>query len=401
MSFIPRVALFTDCYYETNGVANAIRRLVAFAREQDRPMLCVRHGDRPGLGLAGTVTTFELARSPLRIPVDMDLAFDILFARHFGALVREVKQFRPDVIHVTGPGDCGILGVLIARALRIPLVASWHTNIHEFGAKRLDQALGWMPASARLPLCQAAGRAMLRLLGLYYRIPRVILAPNPELAAMLEELTRRPVHMMVRGVDSQLFRPERRQRLDSDLVFGYVGRLTPEKNVRLLAGIARALNQAGATGYRFTVVGDGGERAPLMEAMPGATFTGILKGEALADAYASMDVLLFPSRTDTFGNVALEAQASGVPVLVTSSGGPKFIVSHERTGWIAESDEDFVGTAVSIAANRASLPAMRIAARNAALQRSWPHVFSNLYETYRAALDASGVAIRDAVPTAG
>lgn len=394
MNTPPRVALFADCYHETNGVANTMRRLEAFAIAKGLPMMCIRFGPESACTRTGPVTSIDLTRSPLRIPVDMDLDFDLMFARFLPRLIRDVRAFQPDVIHVTGPGDAGILGVLVSRVLRIPLAASWHTNVHEFGARRLEQLLSWMPSTGA-KLAGSAKDAILHLMGLYYRIPRLVLAPNSEISATLSELTGRPVQLMPRGVDCERFNPELRRRNDDALVFGYVGRLTPEKNVRLLAGIWDALCKAGFDDCRLTIAGDGGERAFLEKALPRAVLTGVLKGEALARAYAAMDVLLFPSRTDTFGNVVLEAQASGVPVLVTGSGGPKFLVENGRTGWIADSDADFVDTALSIARCRGQLAEMRTQARESALSRSWDQVFSDLYAAYVT------VTSGDAVPLTG
>ncbi|MFN7919715.1 MAG: glycosyltransferase [Bryobacteraceae bacterium] len=401
MTFVPRVALFADCFHETNGVANTMRRLESYARANGLPMLCVRHADQPGLHRAGTVTAVELRRSPLRIPIDMDFGFDLLVSRHLRGLIQRLRDFGADVVHITGPGDCSALGLFAARALGVPLVASWHTNIHEFGARRLARALPWLPERLRSRAISAPERAMLRLLLLYYRIPRLILAPNVELVSLLSERTGRPVRLMSRGVDTALYSPERRRRTSGELVFGYVGRLTPEKNVGLLLRVARALELARAREYRFVIVGDGGERRALERAMPQAEFPGVLKGELLAGAYASMDVLLFPSCTDTFGNVVLEAQASGVPALVTGAGGPKFSVTGGSTGWIAESDADFVSKAVEIAAARQNLPAMRAACRDAALERRWDIVFARLYDAYRSVVEMPGARRAEAVADAG
>lgn len=383
MNVPPRVALFTDCYHETNGVANTMRRLESFAIARGLPMMCVKFGQSARCVRKRSVTSIDLARSPVRIPVDMDLDFDVMFARLLPRLMRAVRAFRPDVIHVTGPGDCGILGVLVSRALHVPLVASWHTNIHEFAARRLEQLLSWMPRTAP-GLANGVKGAILRLAGLYYRIPKLVLAPNPEISATLAELTRRPVRLMPRGVDCELFHPKRRPASGGGLVFGYVGRLTPEKNVRLLADVWSGLRESGAHDCRLLVAGDGGERAFLEKAIPEAAFTGVVKGEALARIYAGMDVLLFPSRTDTFGNVVLEAQASGVPVLVTDGGGPKFLVAAGRTGWITSTDQDFVKTAVAISKRREQLAEMKVEARASALSRSWDQVFSDLYAAYGA-----------------
>ena len=156
---------------------------------------------------------------------------------------------------------------------------------------------------------------------------------------------------MGRGIDTELFHPARRSRTDSDLVLAFVGRLMPEKNLRLLPQVAAALRYAGVERFRFQITGAGGERAWLERNLPNAMFTGVLSGEALARAYADADIFLFPSRTDTFGNVVQEALASGVPAIVMNEGGPRFIVRHGVTGMVASSDEEFCQSAVTLASN--------------------------------------------------
>ena len=127
---------------------------------------------------------------------------------------------------------------------------------------------------------------------------------------------------MTRGVDTALFTPARRSRRDTATVnIGYVGRLSTEKNVRALASVQRALIDAGLRDIRFTIVGDGAEQPWLREHLAAADFTGVLRGDPLADAYANFDLFLFPSETETVGNVVLEAMASGVPVVAMARGG--------------------------------------------------------------------------------
>ncbi|MEZ5399909.1 MAG: glycosyltransferase family 1 protein [Bryobacteraceae bacterium] len=393
----PRLALFADCYHEVNGVANTVRHLERYAVEQQLPVLCVRSGGKTRLVRDGAFGALELRRSPLCFPVDRDLEFDLLLNRHLPRIKRELTAFRPDVIHITGPGDIGIAGMLASRILRAPLVASWHTNVHEFAARRLEQLLAPVPARTRQRVCASGEQMVWRLLTLYYRAPSLLFAPNPELIEALARDTGRRVLPMPRGIDTALFHPSRRRRPEGEVVFGYVGRLTPEKNVRLLVEVDRALRTSGRRGYRFLIVGDGGERPALERELPGARFTGVLRGEALAEAYASMDLLLFPSHTDTFGNVALEAQASGVPVLATADGGPKFLVEDGRTGWVAGSDDAFVRKAVEAAARPSTLSAMGPEARASVLSRSWDQVFSDLYGAYGAVVTASGAGLRSAL----
>lgn len=362
-----RVAFFTDSFHEINGVAHTSRQLDVYARRNGLPMLSVHAGPETRFSTDGVHQTLELRRSSLRIPLDEGLSFDLLLARHWSRVRRAVERFKPDVIHITGPSDLGIMGASISHKLKIPVVGSWHTNLHEYAGTRIAR---WAEGPA------------LDILSLYYRIPKQLLAPNEELRALLESRTQRPCGLMLRGVDCDLFSPERRARTDGDFVIGYVGRLRPEKNVRLLARVDQVLRQAGCTNYRFLIVGDGSERSWLSALLPNSNFPGVLKGEALAEAYASMDLFAFPSETDTYGNVVAEALASGVPCTVTDKGGPKFLVGHGQTGFITTSPESFAEQVAGAVKGRDRLIPMRKAARDWALERSWDSVFAKVWAAY-------------------
>jgi hypothetical protein len=128
----PRIAYFPDSFHEVNGVAHTSRNFVAFARRRGIPMLCVRAGQKTQLCPPdGSVQALELGRSPLAVQMEKDLSFDPLFFRYSGLISSTVRDFQPDVIHITGPSELGIFGAYFAWQLGIPLVASWHTNVHE------------------------------------------------------------------------------------------------------------------------------------------------------------------------------------------------------------------------------------------------------------------------------
>src|SRR4030095_5502264 len=147
---------------------------------------------------------------------------------------------------------------------------------------------------------------------------------------------------MIRGVDTELFSPAKRTASDGIFRFGFVGRLRAEKNVRMLADLEKRLLAAGKTNFRFLIIGEGNERGHLEENMKTAELPGFLEGEALSEAYANMDVFIFSSDTDAYGNVVQEANASAVPCIVTDQGGPKFIVQEGETGFVAKDLDDFV-----------------------------------------------------------
>ena len=389
MGAVPRVAFFPDSFHEVNGVAHTSRNFVAYAKRHGFPMLCVRAaapGVRGGTVPAtdGSVTSLDLPRGAASIGLEKDLSFDPLFSRHGSAVKRALQAFRPDVIHMTGPSELGISAAYFAWRMGVPLAASWHTNVHEYAARR---SAGLSRIAAQLPRWIEA--ATLDITSRFYRLAKVLYAPNEELCALLERKTGKPCRVMRRGVDTALFTSSRRTRLhgDSTLVLGYVGRLSVEKNVALLPVVQRALDTAGID-VRFCIVGHGAEETMLRTAMPTADFPGVLRGEALATAYANMDLFVFPSETDTFGNVVLEALASGVPAAVTDGGGPKFIVTDGATGIVRPAAE-LTSTVVALLRDRPRLAAMGNAARAYAEGCTWDAIFDGVYDGYAALTPAA------------
>ncbi|MFP5227201.1 MAG: glycosyltransferase [Acidobacteriota bacterium] len=377
-----RVAYFPDSFHEVNGVAHTSRHFEDFARRRNFPFLCVRAGERgTPLATEGNLTTLELPRGVLSIPLEKDLKFDPAWLRHIPMIAATVLRFRPDVIHITGPSELGLIGAALAVLLRIPLAASWHTNVHEYAATRAHWLFDLLPPASAAAGTRFLAEASLFLLAWFYGWARILFAPNPDLCRLLEQRTRRPCFLMQRGIDSQLFSPRRRERSDSGFILGYVGRLSVEKNIALLAAIQKDLEQRGLRDFRFRIVGQGAEEAWLRERLPRAEFTGVLRGEALARAYAGMDVFVFPSHTDTFGNVVLEALASGVPAIVTPDGGPRSLVQEGRSGFIAR-DAEFPEAITKILTDPELHAAMRGSARQYALAASWDAVFDGVYAAY-------------------
>lgn len=389
MSSPPRVAYFPDSFHEINGVAHTSREFEAFIRRRNLPFLSVRAGNQtPRLQVEGELTTLELSRGPLSFGLEKDLSFDIGFFRHLPVIARALRSFRPDLVHITGPSDFGMMGALLANHYHLPLVASWHTNVHEYAARRAQKPLKHLPETSRPVLAQQIENVSLFASAQFYSQARVLFAPNKELCSLLERLTKKPCLLMRRGVDTKLFSPQHRNRdtKDTEFVLGFVGRLSVEKNVALLVRIREQLIAAGFNHFRFLIVGHGIEESSLRERLPNAEFAGVLRGQALSTAYANMDVFVFPSHTDTFGNVVLEALSSSVPAVVTPDGGPRYIVEEGKTGFVA-ADEDFAGTILRILRDPDLHQNMRVAARAEAVATSWDSVFEGVYEGYELALN--------------
>jgi phosphatidylinositol alpha 1,6-mannosyltransferase len=379
-----RVAYFPDSYHEINGVAHTSRQFEAFARRRNLPFLVVRAGDRPYPYIADSkVASLELKRGPFSFALEKDLRYDLGFLRHLPEITRTVKAFKPDVIHITGPSELGLIGAYLAARMGVSLVASWHTNVHEYAAKRSSWFLRFLPVGHSTTAAMHIKHVTLAAAARFYKFASVLFAPNAELCKLLERKTGRRCLLMPRGVDAWLFSPVHRQRdaADGEFILGFVGRLSVEKNVTLLKQVGEQLRAAGIANFRFLIIGHGAEEAWLRENLPNAELPGVLRGAELSTAYANMDLFVFPSHTDTFGNVVLEALASGVPAIVTPDGGPRHIVRDGETGVIAE-DANFAAAVASILRDPARHAAMRQAARQHALGASWDAVFEGVYEAY-------------------
>jgi len=384
----PRIAYFPDSFHEVNGVAHTSRHFEAFARRRNLPFLCVRAGRRAqALIQENAVWTLELPRGFLSFALEKDLRFDPAYLRHVPLIGKVLEQFQPDLIHITGPSEIGLLGAGWAHHLGLPLAASWHTNVHEYASRRANWLLRFLPPRHSAASGQKIENMSLATLSWFYSKAQVLFAPNPGLCALLQRVTGRPCHLMTRGIDAEIFHPSKRRRdpEDGNRILGFVGRLSVEKNIALLVKVQEQLEEMGVENVRFLIVGHGGSESWLRERLSRAEFTGVLRGEELSTAYANMDLFVFPSHTDTFGNAVLEALASGVPAIVTPHGGPCTIIRDGETGRIVP-DDQFAAAIAVILADPSLHARMREAARAYALSAGWDSVFEDVYAAYAAVL---------------
>ncbi len=382
MSEPPRVAFVSDIFYEVNGAALTSREFVEYGKRNGCPVLTLHPHTETRLFDEGSARYVELQRSLATVPVETDFGFDTLMWRYKGLIEKELDHFRPDIMHVVSPGDLGLLAIVIARRRKLPMILGYHTNLHEFARHRLEKALSFLPQRFVESAGKAAEDHSLNLLLQLYKLACASLAPNREYTELLEKASGKRSFVMTRGVDTKQYDPAKRSRKDDTFVIGFVGRLQPEKNVRMLAEVEKILLEAGEEDFRFLIVGSGGEQTWLAENIRNLELPGILRGEALAEAYANMDVFAFPSATDTFGNVVQEAFASGVPAIVTSGGGPKFIIREGETGLLADDAAGFAEHIRMLMKDRARLAAMKRAARAQALEATWDKVFESVYRAY-------------------
>lgn len=385
MSEVSRVALFADTFHETNGAANFLRRLVDFARAKDFPFLCIRSGEKTQSFQDGSVTFLDLKRGKGSIPLDGALKYDPFLWKHRSLVGNVLTKFSPEVVHITGLNDISQLGIFFAHFRNIPAVATWHTNAHEYASHRLQSIIPFLSCSAKQKLCKYVEKAVFYGLMKAYFLAQMQLAPNEELVSEIRRCTGRPSFLLRRGVDTDFFSPQKRKRNGEGFTLGFVGRLRPEKNVRFFGEIDSAFRAAGIDNYRYLFVGDGSERNWLEHNLSNVEFTGEIRGEPLARAYANMDLFVFPSQTDAFGNVVLEAMSSGVPAIVMSKGGQKFLIEHDKNGFVVDEGQ-FVDSIVHIVRNSDRLCEMKRAARKFAEENSWDAIFSKTFAYYEQAM---------------
>ena len=359
-----RIAYVTETYPpELNGVALTVERTVRWLRERGHRVSVVR----PRQGRESRVAEDTMLTPGLPIPMYPGLRFGLPIRSR---LRRCWQRERPDVVHAATEGPLGSAAIAVARKLGIPVTSDFRTNFHQYGA---HYALGWAEPMIRAYLRRFHNRTDLTF------------APTNEVVRQLARDGVQRVIEVGRGVDARRFSPTRRSTAmrkswgvndDAPAVL-YVGRLAAEKNVQLLLrSFAAIKGQSG--GARLILVGDGPLRRSLQRANPDAIFTGALSGTALATAYASADMFLFPSLTETFGNVTLEALASGLIVVAYDTGAAAQHIDHEVSGFLVpvDTDSQFVVTAAVAVMRFAERGSMRRAAREAALRAAWPAVLA-------------------------
>lgn len=376
------MAYFPDAYLELDGVARTSREFEDFARRRNLPFLLVHGGPQNAVSTSGSVTRVQLGRSRIGFSVDQAHDYDLIFLRRLRRIRQLVRKFRPDVIQITGPSDVGILGAVIAHNLRVPLAATWQTNLDQYARSRAAAVTSFLPAALTSKFLETVQKLSLAACLRFYRIPRLLFAPNPEIAEVLEKATGKPCAIMDHAADTKTFSPTYRTRSGGPFRIGYVGRLSTEKNLSLLVRLEQALLGKGYRDFQIVVVGQGKRDKWLRENLRQAEFTGALYGRELSRAFADLDVLAFPSETETFGLVVLEALASGVPAVVMAKGGPKFVVRHGRSGYVARTFEEFVAYTETLMTQPDLVAKMRVQARKQTLATTWDGIFEGLYASY-------------------
>jgi glycosyltransferase involved in cell wall biosynthesis len=302
-----------------------------------------------------------------------------MFVPRLQAYIPRAREDRIDVVHLTTPGPIGLAAVYTAWRLQLPMVGSFHTD--------LAASASVLSGSPRLG---ALMREYMRWL--YGKCCRVLVPSDATRRLLIEARMRADcIQVWRRGVDTSRFAPERRSRelrrqwhvSDNRPALLYVGRISREKGLDLLPQLQRRL-YARHLEHRFIIVGHGPMLGELQRQMPDAVFTGALSRQEVADVFASADAFVFPSRIDTSGAVVLEAQASGLPVVVAAAGGPSENMMDGSTGIVCRHDDpDVWADAIARIVNPALRPTCANAARAHALGREWADSLEPLYRAYR------------------
>jgi glycosyltransferase involved in cell wall biosynthesis len=392
----PRIAILADGIGSMHGVTRTIEEI----RRRGVPGFEVEVvGTDPDVDRRlSAVTEFEVPYYPgLRIGVPS-----------LSAAVQTLTEGNFDALHVCSPGPVGIAGALLARALRLPLIGSYHTELTAYAKLRSES--------------QSIADAMEMAVGTFYNGCDLVLSPSPASDRALASIGMAPEKLVRwdRGVDTLRFDPSLRnerlreswmrgwtcsggstatrrmpdlvqpQRKRSQVNVLYAGRITREKGAELLADAFLAARERDPR-LHLVLAGGGPEQERVRERVgEHASFLGWLRGAELPEVYASADVFLFPSATDTFGQAILEAQASGLPVVAIAAGGPLALVEDRVSGLLCEPDADGLADAlIELTSSPPLCERLALAALAVARQRTWERALERLAAGYRRALDAA------------
>lgn len=324
-----KIALFTDTLHEINGVAITIKRLIATAKRRGIELVVITSSKEE--------TSFKNGIMNFKSIGDFALPEYPELKLHSPPLLDVIDYFEREGftrIHASTPGTMGLVSLFISKLMDIPISGTYHTDIPQYVRSLTNDVF----------LENIAWNYMIW----FYNLMEEVMVPSSSTRKQLIDkgLVAEKAKPLPRWVDTEMFSPVKnnpcfyeKYRLNGGIKFIYAGRVSKEKNLELLSDAFREITDSGLES-NLIIAGDGPYRKEMEQELKGypAVFTGFLSGEELSTAYASADVFVFPSTTDTFGNVVLEAQASGIPVIVSDEGGPKELMRDGITGIVTKSD---------------------------------------------------------------
>lgn len=367
-----RLAIFTDTFLpQINGVSNTLQYYSRYLTRRGIAHMFYTPAYKDGEQGDGDYPVVRFPSVPFALYPQVRLALPAQ-----AALQRQLREFDPDLVHIVTEFGMGYSGLKAARQLHLPVVMSYHTNFDQYlshyGLTFLEESLWqymkWFHSFAEKNFCPSENT--------------------------LRKLSFRGVENLAvwsRGIDRARFSPDfrsealRRELGGGDaLLYLYVGRISAEKGIDVYARSIRMFNERHQARARFVFTGDGPYLQTLRELnLPNAVFTGALRGRALSEVYASCDVFVFPSDNETFGNVMLEAMASGTPGICVDAGGLKDFTAHGGNAWVCAPRDADALTEAMIAMMSADLrAAIRAGALRTAGERSWDGIFDALLRQY-------------------
>lgn len=365
-----RISIVTETYVpDVNGVANSLRQLIQAMSPQRYRIQIIR--TRPRSEWIPEVE--EVWVAGLTIPVYPDLQIGLPARRRIAAVW---NQFQPDLVFIATEGPLGSSALKEAAARNIPTLSAFHTNFHRYSSY---YGLGWIKSLTLFWLRRFHNRTL------------TTLVPSAESADFLRQAHFRNVHVLPHGVDCRLFNPERRssslreqwQVTDSQPVMLYVGRIAVEKNIPQVIETYQQCREKYPQ-LKLVMVGDGPMRLELEEKYKEIIFCGVQTGEALARHYASADLFIFASQTETFGLVTLEAMASGLPVVAYDMAAAGQFIRDGIDGELAEPNTSSDFSAAAFRLLTADLCKRGREARKNAEAASWDSV-ARIFEQHIAA----------------
>ena len=358
-----RLSVVTETWPpEINGVSLTLSRLVQGLCARNHPVQLIRPRQTRVDQALNHSGYEELLMRGMPIPRYPELKLGLPAKR---ALINAWTLKRPDLVHIATEGPLGWSALQAARRLKLPVTSDFRTNFHAYCE---HYGVGWL----RKPMVSYLRR--------FHNLTQLTMVPTRALRAQLMEMGFENVQVVARGVDTKLFNPQRRSEAlrsqwgagPDSLVMLVVGRLAAEKNLDV-ALQAHAAMQAHHADVKLVFVGDGPLRESLQQRCPQAVFAGMRRHEELAGYYASADLFVFPSLTETFGNVTIEALASGLPVLAFDTAAASDWVQSHTNGWLVPAGQEaaFVRVAVDLAQSPSLLSQARDQARSRVAHLDW------------------------------
>jgi glycosyltransferase involved in cell wall biosynthesis len=365
-----RVAVVTETYPpEINGVALTVDRLVRGLQARHHDVQLIRPRQTRADSACSVAGFEEVLTRGMPIPRYPHLRMGLPAK---GSLTQHWAHHRPDIVHIATEGPLGWSALQAARKLHIPVSSDFRTNFHAYSR---HYGVGWL------------GKPIAAYLRKFHNLADCTMVPTAQLQSELDRMGFQRLHVVGRGVDTVRFDPQHRSTVlrrqwgleSNGVAMLYVGRLAAEKNLALLVRAAHQLHEL-APNSRLIVVGEGPMRSELEKACPQARFCGALSGHELAQHYASADVFVFPSLTETYGNVTAEALASGLGVVAFDYAAAADLVVHHHNGLLAPVGDDtrFLEWADSLCSNPGLLSHVRSHARSRVLPHAWDTVVTQI-----------------------